>query len=578
MKLPPKRSTRRTVWLLALCAAAWITGAAAAPAASVDALERPRVPWQHQRMTLKAENKELADLLRQIASSNGLAIQVDERVKGTVAATFKSAPQEILEQLGRTYGFFWFYDGNTLIVTPVSDVKTEVAQLPPDAMLTLTATLRRLGVYDGRFPIRVDEANRLVFISGPTRYVEMLSNILRALQESAEKRAPTEVLVYPLKYAWADDRNVATANGNLMIPGVVSVLKGIYVRSEDRMSLSSSISLSRPRARRSALSGDGDRGRFGLYDKPGDDGQPASVRQTVNQVLQSAGVASGSSATHALPVIVADARRNAVIVRDLAERLAKHRALLQDLDTPSALVEVEAQIVDVRSEAVESLGLDWRLAGSKVDVQLGSGGSLNGLSFSPSQATSPIDIAQGAGGRLTVIGGNAARFLISRIRALESDGKARTVGTPRVTTLDNVQSVMSSKDVFYVKVPGSYSSDLFEVSAGVSLAVQPFVIREDDGSAFIRIAINITDGVVDAANQVEGLPRTRQSEINAEAVVREGSSLLIAGYAREEESSTKSGVPVLSGLPGVGALFRETTKSSVRQERFFLVTPRLITP
>jgi type II secretory pathway component GspD/PulD (secretin) len=35
---------------------------------------------------------------------------------------------------------------------------------------------------------------------------------------------------------------------------------------------------------------------------------------------------------------------------------------------------------------------------------------------------------------------------------------------------------------------------------------------------------------------------------------------------------------VLSSLPGVGALFRHTSTNSVRHERFFLLTPRIITP
>jgi len=545
---------------------------AARPGTAVEA-QRPRVPWQLKRMTLKAENKEIGDLLRQLAGSNGLAIQVDERIKGPVSASFDKPPQDILDLLGATYGFFWFYDGSALIVTPLSDVKSDVVHLAPAALSRLGETLRRLGVHDPRFPLRVDEPNRLVIISGPTRYVEMLSGVLRALQDSAEQRAPTEVLVYPLKYAWADDRTVSTGNGSVVIPGIVSVLKGIYVRDEERSSVTGTTTLGRPRARRPMLSLDGNRG--GGYDR-GDDSQ-TTIRQTVNQVLQSAGVAPGSSQPHALPVIVADVRRNAVIVRDLADRLGRHKELLRELDTRSALVEVEPQIVDVSSEAVESLGLDWRGAGSQVEVSIGSGGGDNPLEFRSSLARNPIDAAMPAGGRFTIMAGNAARFLISRIHALEGDGKARTVGTPRVTTLDNVQSVMSSKDVFYVKVPGAYASDLFEVSAGVSLSVLPFVIHDDDGVS-VRIAVNITDGTVDASSRVDGLPLTRMSEINAEAIVREGSSLLIAGYAREEDSASKSGVPVLSSVPVLGGLFRSTSKNTVRQERFFLLTPKVITP
>lgn len=565
----------------ALCLALLLGLLAAGPAAAessvltIDGYDGVQVPWKLKRLVLKSENKDIGDLLRQLASSNELAIQVDDRIKGTVSANFSMAPQAILDMLSRTYGFFWFYDGNSIIVSPVSDVKIDMVRLAPDALSNLTNTLRRLGVYDPRFPIRVDSANRLVVLSGPSRYVDMLSSISRALQDSAEQKAPTEVLVYPLKYAWAEDRTLPSGDSSVVIPGVVTVLRGIYGQADDRISVRS-VSSVHPRSRRSLAGGGVARTHYGFYDKVAEEAQGGSVRETVNQVLQSA-AARGDVPAQTLPVIVADARRNAVVVRDLADRLPRHKALIQELDKRSALVEIEARIVDVRSEAVASLGVDWNLTGHRASLQIGSGGTDSPLRASASLATDPIDTTSPQGGRFTVMGGSAAQFLISRIRALEQDGKARIVGTPRVTTLDNVQSVMSSKEVFYVKVPGTYASDLFEVSAGVSLTVQPFVIHDDDGAS-VRIAVNITDGAVDKTKQVDGIPLTTQSEINAEAIVKDGASLLVAGYVREEETTSKSGVPVLSSLPGVGALFRETNSNSVRQERFFLLTPHIITP
>jgi type III secretion protein C len=166
---------------------------------------------------------------------------------------------------------------------------------------------------------------------------------------------------------------------------------------------------------------------------------------------------------------------------------------------------------------------------------------------------------------------------MARIGALEGSGKARTVATPRVTTMDNVPSVMSTKESFYVRVPGAYASDLFEVSSGVSLSVLPFVVQESE-SVSVRLAINISDGSVDPSTQVDNIPTTQQSEISAEAIVRDGASLLIAGYAREEESSSHNGVPVLSRLPGLGALFQHRNSRGARQERLFLVTPRIVQP
>jgi type III secretion protein C len=555
----------------------WAAAAWAAPAdTSVDA--GPEVPWVERRTTVQVENIEVAELLRQIASANSLSIQIDERIKGTISGRFAASPQGVLNRLARKHGFLWFYDGHSLVVSPAGDVKTEMLRLSGEAMNELKTTMRQLRIYDPRFPIRQDRENRLTVFSGPSRYVDMVLGVARGLQDSVEQRAPTEVLVYPLKYAWADDRTAGGGTGSVVVPGVVSVLKGIYRQNDERSSITASASLGRPRARRALTPGADRASQYNLSDRAGtgsDDSQAMTVRQTVNQVLQAAGGSPYAPSANTLPVIVADARRNAVIVRDLAERLPKHRALLQELDTRAPLVEIEAQIIDVRTDELENLGLDWRLAGRRVDAQAGSGGPPLGYSATLA-GPSPLPTLP-TGGQFTIIAGNAAAFLMSRIGALEGSGKARTVATPRVTTMDNVPSVMSTRESFYVRVPGAYASDLFEVSSGVSLSVLPFVVQESDGVS-VRLAINISDGSVDPATRVDSIPITQQSEISAEAIVRDGASLLIAGYAREEEASSQNGVPVLSSIPGLGALFRHRNSNSVRQERLFLVTPRIVQP
>lgn len=569
----PGACTRLALALWLAAAGLGPVGPAWAAPAEEAAEAGPQVPWTERRTRLQADNLEIVELLRQVAGSNRLPIQVDERVRGTVSGSFNLPPQQLFDKLSRSHGFVWFYDGHSIIVSPISEVKTEMMRLSSDALSQLNVTLRKLGLFDPRFPVRLDAENRLAIFSGPARYVDTLLGIARGLQDAVDQRAPTEVLVYPLKYAWADDRTIGGAGGSVVVPGVVSVMKGIYRQSDERFKSAISTSLSRPRAKRPLVGPDGGN-RYSLGDPASDDSQALSIRQTVTQALQAAGTGPGAAPAHLLPVIVADVRRNAVLVRDIVDRLPRHRALIQELDARAPLVEIEAQIVDVRSEELENLGLDWRLGTRRVGAQFGNGDAA--LQFGSQATPSPVPTLP-TGGQVTVVAGNAASFLMSRLSALESTGKARTVATPRVTTVDNVQSVMSAKDVFYVKVPGAYASDLFEVTAGVSLAVQPFVVQEDAGLS-VRMAINITDGTVNTGSTVGDLPSTYQSEITAEAIVRDGASLVIAGYAREEESDEVSGVPVLSSLPGIGRLLQHKNKNKNRSERLFLVTPRVVQP
>lgn len=60
-------------------------------------------------------------------------------------------------------------------------------------------------------------------------------------------------------------------------------------------------------------------------------------------------------------------------------------------------------------------------------------------------------------------------------------------------------------------------------------------------------------------------------------MIDEGKSLLIAGFNDDEVRLNKSGVPWLSDIPLIGNLFKYTDKSGNHMERFYLLTPRVVT-
>ena len=47
------------------------------------------------------------------------------------------------------------------------------------------------------------------------------------------------------------------------------------------------------------------------------------------------------------------------MVQDIPDRIPVYRQLIEQLDVPSTLVEIEAMIVDVNSEAISELGVNW---------------------------------------------------------------------------------------------------------------------------------------------------------------------------------------------------------------------------
>jgi type III secretion protein C len=175
-----------------------------------------------------------------------------------------------------------------------------------------------------------------------------------------------------------------------------------------------------------------------------------------------------------------------------------------------------------------------------------------------------------------VLGANRA-FLLARINALATDGKASINLRPRVVTLDNVEAVLQSTREFYVRVTGQYAGDLFKVEAGLTLRVTPSVVI-DGASVQYKLLVRIDDGSVSTSSLVDGLPSVSRSSISASVTIGEGESLFIGGLISETSSAGSAGVPFLSKVPVLGALFGTRSSEVRKSERMFLITPKLVRP
>jgi type IV pilus assembly protein PilQ len=58
-------------------------------------------------------------------------------------------------------------------------------------------------------------------------------------------------------------------------------------------------------------------------------------------------------------------------------------------------------------------------------------------------------------------------------------------------------------------------------------------------------------------------------------LVNDGETAVIGGLTVTEVNKTRTGIPLLSGLPIVGKLFSSTTESERRRDLIILVTPRI---
>ncbi len=262
--------------------------------------------------------------------------------------------------------------------------------------------------------------------------------------------------------------------------------------------------------------------------------------------------------------------REIALVRDRPERMDVYRSLITQLDQQSKIVAIEATIIDVDTDRLREVGVQWRYGTDDFDATLG-GGLTRGLDLSPGDFLNPFASGLLAAG---VIGDDDV--FAARLAALEAEGFARVVSSPQVITLANVEAVFNNTRTFFVRVASQFDAELFDVTVGTSLAVTPHVI-EQDGEELVKLLVNVQDGQLTPAS-VDNIPVVETSSVGTQGVMRIGESLLLGGLTVDRSESFEEGVPILRSIPILGRAFKQSSTRSGRVERMFLLTPRLVTP
>ena len=547
-----------------------VTTIALAAVATVGATE-PK--WSSKTFVYRAENKRLPDVIQDFASSQGIAVITDPALEGSVNVSFNRSPSEFMSTLSKSYGVIWYFDGVTLFAYPARAMQSKVFRLRGFKREQVRQMLESLGLGDSRYPLRYNDAEQTLVAYGPPRHIELVSTVVSTLEQRYGGGGASEVVVVALNHAFAADRGTGASR----VKGLVSTLNAIYASrgnagtggatadsaavAQARQSAEASLGVPLQPQRR-ALQGQGMKGEAAGASAPS--ALPAKGRQGIDVSEH-----GGDSPEPAAPVFQADEATNSVLVRAPSDQMAKYTALIRKLDVAQDLVEIEVTIIDVSSDEFDALGIDWNFSNSSGSFTLAVAPTA-----STSSSASTTASLSSIGTNITTLVADAGRVLMARVRALESKGKARVLSRGRVLGAANHLASMSDKRSVSVRVAGNLEANLYTVEAGTSLQVVPQIVAHG-ATRDIRLSLSIRDGSFEASVD-DSIPPVKSTEIQTDATVPEGESLLIGGITSEIDSTGFSGVKGLGRLPYVGALFKREEATRFRSERMFLLTPKLI--
>ncbi|MCC4603033.1 type II secretion system secretin GspD [Xanthomonas campestris] len=496
-----------------------------------------------------------------------------------------------LENYLRTVQIFdvdWL-SGMSVGVFPIQSGKAEKVSADLEKVFGEQSKTPSAGMF--RF-MPLENANAVLVITPQPRYLDQIQQWLDRIDSAG---GGVRLFSYELKYIKAKDladrlsevfggrSNSGDSNASLAPGAETSVLGGQLGDRDSSMGGSSGLT-------GGSIGENGSSGTVG-----GEFGGGSSGGGLGNGSLQLSPRSNGNGAV-TLEVqgdkvgVSAVAETNTLLVRSTPQAWTSIRDVIEKLDVMPMQVHIEAQIAEVNLTGELSYGVNWYFENA-VTTPFNADGS--GGPALPSAAGRNIwgDIAgsvTGNGVGWTFLGKNAAAV----ISALDRVTNVRLLQTPSVFVRNNAEATLNvgsripinSTSINTGLGSDSSFSSVQYIDTGVILKVRPRVTK--DGMVFLDIVQEVsTPGARPAACTAAATTTVNSAACNVdintrrvktEAAVQSGDTMMLAGLIDDSTTDGSSGVPFLSKLPVVGALFGSKTRDNTRREVIVLITPSIV--
>jgi len=161
------------------------------------------------------------------------------------------------------------------------------------------------------------------------------------------------------------------------------------------------------------------------------------------------------------------------------------------------------------------------------------------------------------------------------LQALVTRKEAKILATPSVQVIDNENANIFIGDTVRAHIAtagalGTQNTQIVEFPIGIILLIRPRVNADGDVTMRVHPVVS-TITSVDSDN----VPQTSTREAETTLVVKNNETIVLGGLIRDEMTKTVREVPLLSKLPLVGELFRNTNVTGRKSEILVFITPRI---
>ena len=280
--------------------------------------------------------------------------------------------------------------------------------------------------------------------------------------------------------------------------------------------------------------------------------------------------------------IIVNRESGIIAVKATAKQHEQVRGFIdQVLDSVQRQVLIEATIAEVRLSDRYQAGIDWSLVSSDPN------------------ATATQDLLGGNLGQTPFFSFNIAETISGNplnvtLRALETFGDVKVLSSPKVMAINNQSALLKVVDneVYFTTdveaVPGlvnqnavvAVDTNVNTVPVGLVMAVTPFIDENQVVTLNVRPTISRIIGFVADPNPAlkdagvtSEIPVIQVREIESVLKIENGDTAVIGGLMQDQIDKSTTGIPILSSIPVLGALFRYQDDKYVKSELVIFIRP-----
>jgi type II secretory pathway component GspD/PulD (secretin) len=252
---------------------------------------------------------------------------------------------------------------------------------------------------------------------------------------------------------------------------------------------------------------------------------------------------------------------NTLIVRGTDANVEYIKRIVRFLDVAPKQVLIRAEYITVGTNELRQFGIDWNL--SRVNLTAGATG------FAARDNQVFVNWATGN--------------LVTTLRTQLSEGKAKIVTAPIITTMNNTPATIFSTEQSWIVTqtvvfdqngrPTTFSQPI-PIQAVTQLTVTPRI--NADTTITLALSPQVQEFRDTVRTPAGDLPVIVSQTVLTVRRIKNGETMVIGGLVRKSERNRTVKVPILGDLPIIGSLFRSQDRSSDDSELLIFITAEVL--